>query len=243
MIGQRAHAGIAILAVLALAGQGEVLPVDPGRIPTGTWRYEFQAGEEYVGDLISVVHRQDELIASTSYLTGSGEQREYSLTVSASDLRPISSSVLLGGAGARPFEARMRYTLRADSLQIERTVLRQGFPEGQRLPRQSRWSVPAPSRYDNQSLDLLVQALPLAAGASWVAFLMDPTTDHPVRVTIRVAGPRTTRTPAGSFEVWRVIVRGLAMEAEYDIDRQSRVLIAQYVPSGDVRMLLKRVMP
>jgi len=218
---------------------GQSLPLDPSRIPAGAWTYEFWEGDVHVGDLYSVVNRQDDLLVSTSYLSLPGGRQEGTITLRASDLVPVHSHVvLIQGTGA--FEARMRYGAGPDSLQVQRQVVRQAFPPGQALPLRSEWSVPRAGRYDMQELDLVIQALPLAEGAGWQVVVLDPTVDHPVSVSISVEGRGTSTTPAGSFDVWRVRARGLVTDMIYEFDVRDHRLVAQHAPSQGIRMLLKR---
>lgn len=232
-----------LLLGLLPALQDPPLPLNPDRIPSGTWVYEIRQGEVYLGDHTSVIGRREGLIVSTSFAVVGGaeeDRREGSVTVRADDLSPVASYVLLAGTGPEPFEARMRYRLEGDSLRVERTVSRQAFPPASRLPPRSRWSFPAAGRYDNQQIDLLVQALPLETGRTWTVHLIDPTVDHTIATTIRVVDARRTVTPAGTFEVWHIEVQGLATRIAYDVERAGRTLVAQYLPAQGVQLLLKR---
>ncbi len=243
---QLRDAAICVLLALTLptgpaVAQHGLPPLAADRIPAGTWVYEFYLAGEYQGDHTSVIHHEEGLVVSTSFLAaGSDIRQEGSVTSRSEDLMPVGSFVMMQGAGTGAFEARMRYRADGDSLRIERTVSRQAFPRADRLPPVSRWAVPAAGHFDNQQLDLLVQALPLEAGRSWNVYLLDPTVDHTISVTIRVSGSRETSTPAGTFEVWHVTIRGLTMNVAYDIEKESHVLVAQYLPDQDAQFLLKR---
>jgi hypothetical protein len=236
--------GLLALAIphLPAIAQGNQLPVDGDRIPTGNWIYEFHVAGRYSGDHTSVIHRQEGLIVSTSfYFPGRYNRQEGSVTVRAEDLSPVGSYVLLENPGeSEGFEARMNYTVDGDSLRIQRTIVRQAFPAPYRLPPVSRWAVPTAGHFDNQQIDLLVQALPLEPGRSWSVRLLDPTVDHTISVTIRVVESRETATPAGTFEVWHVTIRGLAIDVAYDVEKESHMLVAQYLPAQDIQLLLKR---
>jgi hypothetical protein len=226
---------------VTLSAQGDPLPVDSARIPTGTWVYEVMLAGQYQGDHTSVIHSQEGLLVSTSFfMPGPAARQEGRVTARSMDLSPVGSFVLLEGGGTGGFEARMKYHIDGDSLRVERTVLSQAFPAGERLPPVSRWAVPAAGHFDNQQLDLIVQALPLEPGRSWSIRLLDPTVDHTTSVTIRVAESRRTTTPAGTFDVWHVTIRGLAMNVAYDIEKESHLLVAQHLPAQDVQLLLKR---
>jgi hypothetical protein len=100
-------------------------------------------------------------------------------------------------------------------------------------------SFPLRGWFDNQSVDLIICSLPLDEGGSWRANIYDPTNDRPINISIRVAGQTRVTVEAGSFDVWNVEVTGMAGRVEYLIERNTRVLVAQYLPEQNVRFELK----
>ena len=213
--------------------QSEELPLQTDQIPSGRWIYEVTVGESRFGELTSTVRRENDRIVSTSDLRGSRIQRG-NLTVQSASLVPIESSIFIYQPGEGSTTARVTYTSSADSLTVSGSIVWSGIGQTATTPVMIKENFPLEGWFDNQSVDLLISALPLESGMRWRANLFDPTSDGPIRITIRVVNQTSVTTPAGSFDVWNVEVTGMAGKVLYMIERSTRVLVAQYLPEQEV---------
>jgi hypothetical protein len=229
------------VATLFLQGQ-PALPLQTDLIPEGTWIYSFRVQGRELGDMTGVVTRGQGMLVTSSRTRLGGYVQEGSLTVRSHDLMPVSSSSRIAAGPGEIFEAELRYRSLADSLEVRRTIASQTLNEGPPLPRESHWCVPA-GTFDVQTVDLLIAALPLDEGNAWEIPVVDPTVQETARLRISVERASQVRTPSGEYAVWRVSVRGGAMETHYDIDMATRELIAQYIPDQEVEIVLKRRLP
>ncbi len=225
------------LVPFLLVLQGEELPLQTDQIPTGKWVYEVTAGGSRFGELTSTIRRENDRIVSMSDLRGSRIQRG-SLTVQSGSLVPIESSTFIYQPGEGSTTARITYASSADSLIVSGSIVWSGIGQAATTPVMIKESFPLRGWFDNQSVDLLISALPLESGLRWRANLFDPTSDRPVTITIRVVNQTSATTPAGSFSVWNVEVTGMAGRVVYLIECNTRVLVAQYLPEQDVRFEL-----
>jgi len=217
--------------------QGEELPLQTDQIPSGRWVYEVTAGGSHFGELTSTIRRDEDRIVSTSDLRGSRIQRA-SLTVQSGSLIPIESSTFIYQPGEGSTTARITYAASADSLMVNGSIVWSGIGQTTTTPVMIKESFPLRGWFDNQSVDLLICALPLEIGMRWGANLFDPTSNRPIKITIRVVNQTSVTTPAGSFDVWNVEVTGLVGTVVYLIECNTRVLVAQYLPEQEVRFEL-----
>ena len=187
--------------------------------------------------MISTIRREKDRIVSTSDLRGSRIQRG-SLTVQSGSLVPVESSIFIYQPGEGSTTARITYASSADSLTVSGSVVWSGIGQTATTPVMIKDNFPLTGWFDNQSVDLLISALPLESGMRWRAHLFDPTSEGPVRITIRVVNQTSVTTPAGSFDVWNVEVTGMAGMVLYLIECNTRVLVAQYLPEQEVRFEL-----
>jgi len=228
--------GSALLLLLVTYQAASPVP-DSDLIPTGSWTYRVTVGGNPVGEFSSEIRREEDQIISTSDLTGSFIQRG-SVTVEAGTLRPVRSSTFLYQPGEGSTTARLTYRSEGDSLTVRGNVTWGGLARPP-APVEIDRTLSAASLFDNQSLDLLIAALPLAEDAAWRINLFEPTSwDRTIPITIDVRGQTRMTTPAGQFDVWRVEVRGFANRVEYFIDRSTRVLVAQHLQGDDLRLEL-----
>jgi len=233
----RAAAPGSALLLLLISVQAASPEPDADLIPIGSWTYRVMVGGNPVGEFSSEIRREGDRIVSTSDLTGSFIQRG-SVTVEAATLKPVRSSTFLYQPGEGSTTARLRYSGEGDSLTVQGNVTWGGLARPP-APVEIDRTLPAESLYDNQSIDLLIAALPLAEGAAWRIELFEPTSwDRTIPITIDVRGEARVTTPAGSFNVWRVEVRGFSNRVEYFIDRSTRVLVAQHLQGDDLRLEL-----
>ena len=217
--------------------QGEELPLQTDLIPSGRWVYEVTVGGNRFGELTSTILREKDRIVSTSDLRGSRIQRG-SLTVKSGSLVPVESSIFIYQPGEGSTTARITYASSADSLMVSGSIVWSGIGQTTATPVMIKESFPLKGWFDNQSVDLLISALPLESGMRWRANLFDPSNDGPIRITIRVVNQTSVTTPAGSFDVWNVEVTGMAGMVSYLIECNTRVLVAQYLPEQEVRFEL-----
>ncbi len=225
------------LLLLLISLQAAPPVPDTDLIPTGSWTYRVTVGGEPVGEFSSEIRREEDRIISSSDMTGSFIQRG-SVTVDASTLRPVRSSTFLYQPGEGSTTARLTYHSEGDSLTVRGNVTWGGLARPP-APVNIDRTLPAQSLFDNQSLDLLIAALPLEENAAWRIELFEPTSwDRTITVTIDVRGETRVTTPAGRFDVWRVEVRGFSNRVEYFIDQRTRVLVVQHLQGDDLRLEL-----
>lgn len=217
--------------------QGEELPLQTDQIPSGTWIYEVTVGGSRFGELTSTIRREKDRIVSTSDLRGSRIQRG-SLTVQSGTLVPVESFIFIYQPGEGSTTARITYASSADSLTVSGSILWSGIGQTAAIPVMIKENFPLKGWFDNQSVDLLISALPLESGRRWRVNLFDPTSNGPVRITIRVVNQTSVTTPAGSFDVWNVEVTGMADKVLFLVECNTRVLVAQYLPEKEVRFEL-----
>ena|GEM_PF-1558793 len=234
----RTVAAAICLFSVTLPLQGRQPELQTGLIPEGTWVYRVAAGGGQAGELTSVIRRENGRIVSTSDMRGPQIQRG-SLTAHSGTLTPIESSTFIYRPGEGSTSARLTYDVEGDSLFVSGSVVWSGVGQPGTTPMMIRQHLPREGWFDNQSVDLLICALPLEEGGTWSANLFDPTHDRPVRITISVVGSAAVGTPAGSFEAWNVTVEGMTERVEYMIERTTRVLVAQYIPGQNLRLELK----
>lgn len=240
MIRQRPRRKIAVFLIISFLSpqQGGQLPLRTDLIPAGRWVFDVSSGGSRLGELTSTIRTDNDRIISTSDLRGLRIQRG-SLTAQLGTLIPIESSTFIYQPGEGSTSARITYTVEEDSLFVSGSVIWSGVGQPRSTPMMIRQRLPLEGAFDNQSVDLLISALPLESGGSWSANLFDPTHDRPIRIVITVTGRITVSTPAGTFEAWKVEVDGMAGKIEYMIECTSRVLVAQYLPAQDLRLELK----
>lgn len=238
--GGSVHTVVAVLCIFSVAIplQGGQLALQTDLIPTGTWVYRVSSGGNQVGELTSVIRKETDRIISTSDLRGSRIQRG-SLAVRPGTLTPIESSTFIYKPGEGSTTARVTYAVEGDSLLVNGSVVWSGIGQPGTTPLMIRQHLPLEGWFDNQCVDLLICALPLEDGRTWNANLFDPTHDRPVSIKISVAGRATARTPAGSFEAWKVDAETMTGKVEYLIECATRVLVAQYLPAQNLRLELK----
>ena len=228
--------GLALLLFLLPVQSGSLSP-DTDLIPTGEWTYQVTIDGNRIGELSSEIRRLDGRIVSTSDLTGSFIQRG-SVTVLEGTLQPVRSSTFLYKPGEGSTTARLRYSGVGDSLTVQGNVT-WGELARPPAPVDINRTIPADALFDNQSLDILIVALPLEDGGAWRVNIFEPTSwDHTITITIDIRGATRVTTPAGRFDVWRVEVRGFSDRIEYFFDRRTRVLIAQHVHGQELRLEL-----
>ena len=231
--------GPGILVILFLGGwQGEELVLRTDLIPRGRWEYRVVSGPTLLGELTSVIRTEKGRIVSTSDMKGSRVQRT-SLTAALPTLVPIASSTFIYQPGEGSTAAQLTYEAQGDSLFVTGSVVWSGIGRPRAAPMMIRQHLPRQGWYDNQSIDLLISALPLENGGSWSAHLFDPTHDKPLDITITVVERTDVTTPAGAFEVWRVDVAGMGGSVQYFIECTTRVLVVQYLPASEFRLELK----
>jgi len=225
------------LLLLLISPQAAPPVPDTDLIPTGSWTYRVTLGGNPVGEFSSEIRREEDRIISSSDMTGAFIQRG-NVTVDAGTLRPVRSSTFLYRPGEGSTTARLTYRSEGDSLRVRGNVTWGGLARPP-APVDIDRTLPAAALFDNQSLDLLIAALPLAEDAAWRIELFEPTSwDRTIRITIDVRGETRVTTPAGTFVVWQVEVRGFSNHVEYYIDQSSRVLVAQHVQGEDLRLEL-----
>jgi len=215
---------------------GQELPLDPGELPAGRWTYRVMIGGTQAGELSSTIRHDDGTITSRSDMSGTFIQRG-AVTVDARTLRPIRSQTFIYETTEGSTNARLSYRARDDSLLVtgEITWARLSEPrEPLRIAQTLAGEV-----FDNQSLDLVIGALPLERNRAWRIALFEPTTfTETIVVTIDVRGRETVTTPAGRFEAWQVEVRGFSDRVTYWIDDGSRLVVAQEAAGRNLRLEL-----
>ncbi len=228
--------GLTLLILLAPLQYGSI-PTDTDLIPTGSWTYRVTIDGNHVGEFTSDIRRTDGQIVSTGDLTGSFIQRG-SVTVLEGSLQPVRSSTFLYKPGEGSTTARLRYSSSGDSLTVKGNVTWGGLARPP-APVDIDRTIPSDALFDNQSLDILLASLHLEEGGAWRVNIFEPTSrGRKIPVTIDIRGATRITTPAGQFDVWRVEVRGFSDRIEYFFDRETRVLIAQYVHGQELRLEL-----
>ncbi len=85
---------------------------------------------------------------------------------------------------------------------------------------------------DENQIDALTLALPLAAGGRWTVNAYSASDGAIRTLTLRVAGEDTVTVPAGTFDCWKVSMEGGAVPINFYVTKAAPFLIAKYEMVG-----------